>query len=92
MEFMIELSKSAGAFGINDSRTDGRQAGRRGNVVGCSSGAGLWRHALDAGMRLRGATDASVEKAFNGSAILRTHVLQPTWHFRLRPTSAGCWP
>ena len=33
------------------------------------------------GMRLRGATDASVEKAFNDGSILRTHVLRPTWHF-----------
>ena len=33
------------------------------------------------GMRLKGATDASVEKAFAAGAILRTHLLRPTWHF-----------
>lgn len=26
-------------------------------------------------------TDASVERAFNEGAILRTHILRPTWHF-----------
>jgi hypothetical protein len=31
--------------------------------------------------RVRGATAASVEKAFDRGAILRTHVLRPTWHF-----------
>lgn len=33
------------------------------------------------GLRLRGATDASVERAFASGAILRTHVMRPTWHF-----------
>jgi len=33
------------------------------------------------GLRTRGATDASVEDAFNRGAILRTHVMRPTWHF-----------
>jgi hypothetical protein len=32
-------------------------------------------------MRLTGATDATLEAAFNAGAILRTHVLRPTWHF-----------
>jgi hypothetical protein len=32
-------------------------------------------------MRLRGATDASIEHAFADGAIVRTHVLRPTWHF-----------
>jgi hypothetical protein len=31
--------------------------------------------------RVRGATQSSVEKAFDRGAILRTHVLRPTWHF-----------
>ena len=31
--------------------------------------------------RLRGATDAALDAAFNAGAILRTHVLRPTWHF-----------
>jgi hypothetical protein len=33
------------------------------------------------GMRMTGATDAAIEKAFNEGRILRTHVLRPTWHF-----------
>jgi hypothetical protein len=33
------------------------------------------------GMRLPGSTDADVEAAFARGAILRTHVLRPTWHF-----------
>lgn len=33
------------------------------------------------GLRARGLGDADVEQAFNDGAILRTHVLRPTWHF-----------
>ncbi|AHG89171.1 protein of unknown function DUF1006 [Gemmatirosa kalamazoonensis] len=33
------------------------------------------------GQRTTGATDADVERAFADGAILRTHVLRPTWHF-----------
>jgi Winged helix DNA-binding domain len=33
------------------------------------------------GQRTGGVTDAAVEKAFANGAILRTHVLRPTWHF-----------
>lgn len=33
------------------------------------------------GLRLPGATDATVQQAFDSGAILRTHVLRPTWHF-----------
>jgi hypothetical protein len=33
------------------------------------------------GVRAAGATDASVERACDAGAILRTHVLRPTWHF-----------
>ena len=33
------------------------------------------------GMRTRGATDGSIERAFADGSILRTHVLRPTWHF-----------
>jgi len=36
------------------------------------------------GARSRGATDADVESAFDAGAILRTHLLRPTWHF-IRP-------
>ena len=33
------------------------------------------------GLRMRKATDAVVEEAFNKGEILRTHVMRPTWHF-----------
>ena len=33
------------------------------------------------GLRVPGLADADVEAAFNAGAILRTHVLRPTWHF-----------
>ena len=34
------------------------------------------------GQRVTGrATDAQVERAFNDGAILRTHMMRPTWHF-----------
>jgi hypothetical protein len=33
------------------------------------------------GLRVKGLTDAVVEQAFNDGAILRTHVMRPTWHF-----------
>lgn len=32
-------------------------------------------------MRAPGTTDADVEHAFASGAILRTHLLRPTWHF-----------
>jgi len=33
------------------------------------------------GLRMRKATDAALDKAFNEGQILRTHILRPTWHF-----------
>jgi hypothetical protein len=33
------------------------------------------------GLRASNLTDADVERAFNEGAILRTHVMRPTWHF-----------
>jgi winged helix DNA-binding protein len=33
------------------------------------------------GTRMPGSTDADVEAAFASGAILRTHILRPTWHF-----------
>ena len=33
------------------------------------------------GLRLNGAVDADIERAFDEGTILRTHVLRPTWHF-----------
>lgn len=33
------------------------------------------------GQRVRGATDASVEREITEGRLIRTHVLRPTWHF-----------
>jgi winged helix DNA-binding protein len=33
------------------------------------------------GVRLPGVTDHDVERAFTDGAILRTHIMRPTWHF-----------
>ena len=33
------------------------------------------------GLRIEDSTDEDIEKAFNEGAILRTHVMRPTWHF-----------
>jgi hypothetical protein len=33
------------------------------------------------GLRIKGATDHAVARAFDTGAILRTHMLRPTWHF-----------
>jgi hypothetical protein len=42
-------------------------------------GGGKW--AL--GLRTRGVTEAALDRLFDEGAILRTHVLRPTWHFVL---------
>jgi hypothetical protein len=41
------------------------------------------------GMRLQGVSDAALDQAFNEGAILRTHVMRPTWHF-VTPADI-CW-
>ena len=33
------------------------------------------------GLHIKNSTDEDIEKAFNEGAILRTHVMRPTWHF-----------
>lgn len=53
--------------------------GALGAVQSQDYGAARW--AL--GLRTRGLTDSAVDAAFNSGAILRTHVLRPTWHFVL---------
>lgn len=35
------------------------------------------------GLRVPGISDADIDKAFADAAVLRTHVLRPTWHFVL---------
>ncbi|OGO27879.1 MAG: hypothetical protein A2Z16_07450 [Chloroflexi bacterium RBG_16_54_18] len=33
------------------------------------------------GLRMKNATDDSIERAFSDGSILRTHIMRPTWHF-----------
>jgi hypothetical protein len=40
------------------------------------------------GLRLQGARDDDIEQAFTDGAILRTHLLRPTWHF-VTPADIG---
>ncbi|PSL47982.1 winged helix DNA-binding protein [Chitinophaga niastensis] len=40
------------------------------------------------GNRIKGITDAAIEKDFNDGKILRTHILRPTWHF-VTPADIG---
>jgi hypothetical protein len=40
------------------------------------------------GQRTAGATDAELDRLFDNGAILRTHVMRPTWHFVL-PEDVG---
>ena len=35
------------------------------------------------GQRVRGATEAAIDQALDDGAVIRTHVLRPTWHFVL---------
>src|SRR6185503_19396941 len=42
--------------------------------------AAKWALAL----RMRSATNAAIEEAFNRGTILRTHVMRPTWHIVAR--------
>jgi hypothetical protein len=83
---MLEIMKSADVARARLAnqllaRTDCQQPGEvvawLGAVQAQDFAAAKW--AL--GLRMRKATDADVEKAFNAGAILRTHVMRPTWHF-----------
>jgi hypothetical protein len=40
------------------------------------------------GLRLRDATDAALQRAFDAGQILRTHIMRPTWHF-VTPADIG---
>lgn len=55
-----------------------------GEVVGWFGAVQAQEYALAKwalGLRMEAATDDVVEQAFNDGAILRTHVMRPTWHF-----------
>ena len=41
------------------------------------------------GQRARGLVDSDIDDALESGAIVRTHVLRPTWHFVARDTFAG---
>ena len=43
------------------------------------------------GLRMRGATEAMIDEAFNDGAILRTHVMRRPGILLCQKTSAGCW-
>jgi hypothetical protein len=60
-------------------RTPEDVVGGLGAVQAQSFGPAKW--AL--GRRAQRATDAQLDRAFDAGAILRTHVLRPTWHFVL---------
>jgi hypothetical protein len=63
---------------INPALTDPAEVVRLlGAVQAQDFGGAKW--AL--GMRTRGSSDASIERAFANGSIVRTHVLRPTWHF-----------
>ncbi|HEX9117733.1 MAG TPA: winged helix DNA-binding domain-containing protein [Anaerolineae bacterium] len=53
--------------------------GRLAAVQAQDYGAAKWA----VGLRTAGATDSALEQAFANGAILRTHLLRPTWHFIL---------
>ena len=36
-------------------------------------------------------TSAAIDTLFDAGALLRTHLLRPTWHLVRPRTSAGCW-
>ena len=69
---------------LRNQKLTGRQAASPHEIV-------AWMGAMQAqdyagarwaiGQRVPGVTDADVQRAFDAGAILRTHVLRPTWHF-----------
>ena len=59
------------------SKTAGEVVARLGAVQGQDYGASKWGIA----QRTSGITDAQIEKEIDDGAIVRTHVLRPTWHF-----------
>lgn len=65
--------------GLQGARQDSPQAvvHALGAVQAQDYGGAKWALAL----RLTDAADAAIEQAFNDGAILRTHILRPTWHF-----------
>ncbi|HEY8933726.1 MAG TPA: winged helix DNA-binding domain-containing protein [Cyclobacteriaceae bacterium] len=51
------------------------------SYMGCIQSQDYYGAKWAIGNRIKGITDAAIEKDFNDGKILRTHVLRPTWHF-----------
>ena len=71
---------------IHNQRLAGNPLGAAEDVVGwlgCVQSQDYGPAKWSVGERTAGATDAALDEAFNAGAILRTHVLRPTWHFVL---------
>jgi hypothetical protein len=71
---------------IHNQRLAGNPPGAPGDVVGwlgCVQSQDYGPAKWSVGERARGATDAALDQVFSAGAILRTHVLRPTWHFVL---------
>ncbi len=70
-------------------RAQGLTGRRFGSAIGVVGHLGAVQAQDDAGarwalgLRARGVTDREVQRLFDRGAILRTHVLRPTWHFVL---------
>lgn len=64
-------------LGKKKCKTPGEVVAWLGAVQAQDFAAAKWALAL----RMRKATDTDIERAFNDGAILRTHVMRPTWHF-----------
>lgn len=68
---------------VSNQRLGHRMRGGAGEVVGWLVGAQAQDYTSarwGLGSRLRSVTDHDIERAFDEGAILRTHVLRPTWH------------
>ncbi len=71
---------------MHNQRLAGNPLGAGADVVGwlgCVQSQDYGPAKWSLGERARGSTDAALDEAFAAGAILRTHVLRPTWHFVL---------
>jgi hypothetical protein len=69
---------------LYNQRLEGQKFATPGEVVAWFGAVQAQEYALARwalGLRMEHATDPLVEQAFTDGAILRTHVMRPTWHF-----------
>src|SRR5439155_14267908 len=59
----------------------GLATGRRGALARRGAVAGYGGARWSIAQRVRGGSGADVDREFASGAILRTHILRPTWHF-----------